>query len=137
MKTLFKYLLCVYMFLLSGFSPLFAWQYKENAACASLATLAEARVANIVPVKPQKELSIKPALVGTANYELNIPFYENEEDDDLISFKKLLKHYSYFVYTFAQPTVFISGHSKGLTFSYNDFSHISAPGYITLRVFRI
>jgi hypothetical protein len=122
------------MLLLSGSSVLAG--RKSNSTPCPNQTITLSGFATIQTAIHGLQVHMAPLQSGTT--KINFSFFENEEDDDLDSFKKRLKSNSL-------PTLFLTavfentlGSNNGLLLSYTHYySYTSSLGSIGLQVFRI
>jgi hypothetical protein len=140
-KALLKYLLSACILLLSGHSFLHAHANQDRIRHSSIKNLETSALAGFCIVQNSLTPMIRSLSSGREkeNNDLNaLVVCDNDDDDELISFKKHpgSSHYSASIF-FAQTSGYFSGHGKKTTPSYQRFSYAPSYRHLVFRAFRI
>ena len=98
-KLLIRFFLSLCIILLSGYSQLYAHTYQDGIRHSSIKALLKSEHAGIGKLQNTQALPHKFSSSVTENLKLSVAEIE-EEDDELVSFKKLLEHSNYFTAVF-------------------------------------
>ena len=98
-KLLIRFFLSLCVILLSGYSQLYAHTYEDGIRHTSIKVLLKSEHASFGKVQNNQALPHKFSSSVTESRKLSVAEIE-EEDDEFISFKKLLEQSNYFAAVF-------------------------------------
>ncbi|MES2690207.1 MAG: hypothetical protein V4658_07375 [Bacteroidota bacterium] len=129
------FFLSIFIILLSGSSQLSGQRSMDSSNHCAKQALAFPDFANIR--KAIDGLYIVHSPLQKATYEISVSFFENEEDDDLSSFKKHFKSCGFPILLLTRVLGNAFSCDNTITPSYGHYSYTSSLGNIGLQVFRI
>ena len=141
-KVILKKLFIVVLLLLSGVFTINVsdLEYKTSVLCSQAKSPDASFYVNYSTQTASEDVSFKPVSSGTSteNHDLSFSFFENDEDDELISFKKNTSNTNYFFcFPFSQFQDRFLNYSRK-NFSSHQFFHCNLSClYILFQVFRI
>ena len=137
-KLLIRFFLSLCIILLSGYSQLYAHTYQDGIRHSSIKALLKSEHAGIGKLQNTQALPHKFSSSVTENLKLSVAEIE-EEDDEFISFKKLLEHSNYFTAVFYALVFGCLGLflSKRLSSDKHSFKFPTCKLFLLFRVIRI
>lgn len=135
LRFLHSLFLSIAILLLSGYIPLSGQQNTDSNSHCLEQTLTLPDFTNISTAIDGLYITRTP--LQTATCEISLPIFENEENNDLVSFKKDLKNCSFTILFLTRVSDSSFPCNKRLLPSYGYHSYTSLLGITGLQVFRI
>jgi len=138
-RALVKKNLLLFLFLFSGYIQMSAHSSTEYAVCSSINSFNDASNISIVASQHGKDIIVKSFSSGREreNNRLSIIFFENEEDDDELSFSKNWLTNNYFTLAFTQSLDNFSIYVKKILILYKRLAYASSFLYLLFQIFLI